>query len=554
MPFVQECSDFSIRNNQITVVEGCQYNTTHIIHNNQVRVVRQPERRQSTIWHRFRRIRIGDVSIIEDVGSDDEEKLDRSGLKTVTRRTMSIARVYGSNADTKFLCARYSGPGAFKAFKQDFDTFSAINCGSLPNLQFRCYILIIIVRHPKVAQLFGYNDQSNLPMLVFYDALIPLGRVLSARNQLTLILEIYFRLQIGVEKISDYLYETIVRSFQFDSYLTPSLDGGSLQNAYSATDTVIDYLVRVLQTDTILESISKQFKSHSEQQTAVKAWPCLAGSLWRRNQRVVIARWTGLAKMTQYVCGFSYPSAMDERKVIMEDGSIRFEFADCTGFKDRWWLSYDLFHGGRKLDIQKTWLVQAHSVFSQLGIHEEEWEEYCISDRFHLHFYHTEEDTCRQVIANTTSGNRPVYLFIRPIPRPSDNGAIWRSWAESEKYFWSFDPSGRERMSEGTRLSLGLPCFATEVKYHHSCDLAIYKVIEKIQLFHGFDPKTTDFARSLGYPLLWHDDQFQELEDLASEFTDILELYDNGDCTSKEESESDEEIVLYPRSNRATVV
>ncbi|KAI3613160.1 hypothetical protein WG66_001548 [Moniliophthora roreri] len=158
-----------------------------------------------------------------------------------------------------------------------------------------------------------------------------------------------------------------------------------------------------------------------------------------------------------------------------------------------------------------------------------------------------EENACQKLIPDT-----PVYLFVRTIPRLSNDEAIWRSWVESAKYFWSLDPSGREEMLESTRVSLGLPSFATNVQVSlYSWSLDAYKAIERLQLLNSFDPRTTDFARSLGYPLV---QLMRELEDSASEsdiIADILELYDND---ASEGSESDEEIVVYPRSNRAFVV
>jgi hypothetical protein len=39
-------------------------------------------------------------------------------------------------------------------------------------------------------------------------------------------------------------------------------------------------------------------------------------------------------------------------------------------------LRYDLHPGGEWALLAESWLAQAHSVFSQLGIHEDDWGDY----------------------------------------------------------------------------------------------------------------------------------------------------------------------------------
>uniref|UniRef100_A0A0W0G747 Uncharacterized protein n=1 Tax=Moniliophthora roreri TaxID=221103 RepID=A0A0W0G747_MONRR len=553
MAFIQGSSNFSISGGQLINIQGLQYVAT--IHDN--RVVVHKNGKKNTIWDEVRftiqasrclsncvveyeRIRTCDVRLTRVVANDTRWDVDR---------IFSIARIRGEDKEEEFLHVGYSGPGAFKAFKRDFAEFCAI-------------------RHPNSAQLFGYNDRRDIPALIFYDALIPLHRVFSGN----FVLLLYIEFQLSVTKLvkdgrnirsSELWIEPRSGKLRRGPHVqsdniwgllglsnTPSTPPVPLSiQAYSDTSTIIDYLVRILSTDTILEHFSDRHLRKLGRCTAVEAWPCLAGSLWKKNRRDVIARWMGLAETTQYVCVRCSSSAMDEHKVVMEDGSVQLKFTNRTDFKDYWWLRYDLLHGNRPLDIWKPWLAQAHSVFSQLEIHEEEWEECSITHSFYLGFHRTERNTCQQVITDT-----PVYLFIRSIPCPSDNEAIWRSWAKSAKYFWSFDPFGREEMLDSTRASLGLPSYVTDVGLcYYSWDLDIYKGIERIHFFKAFDPRTTVLAHSLGYPLwqiVGRGGRFQDLEDSTNKPT-IFESYDND---ASEGSESDEEIVVYSRSNRAAVV
>ncbi|ESK86072.1 hypothetical protein Moror_9370 [Moniliophthora roreri MCA 2997] len=528
MALIQECSDFAIQNAQFTIVQGSQYNTTHV-HNNRV-VVRKKKKKQ-TIWDEYERVRIGHIYLTNVVGTSDVYDLRwwlKSGnLRVVARRTVSVARIRGEDGDIEFLYMGYSGPEALKRFKRDFDEFSA-------------------VKHPNVAQLFGYNDQRGLPALIFYDALIPFIHVLS-KNQ-SLVLKIYFDFQIGVTRILEddddepfanelwieprsgalrrgpYVQGDVPDS---DPYPIPNAPSASLLDplpiqTYGYTSTIFDYLARILPTVAILEGISHQYSYHSEQVTPVEAWLYLASPLWKRNQQDIIVRWTGLTEMPRYECRDCNSSTTDKRKVAMKDGSIRFQFTGPTNFEDDWWLEYEL-------GIQVAWLAQAYGIFSQLGIREEEWNEYSITAGFRLYFHFTEAQINQLGNTDTTSNTLTSYLFVRRIPCPSDDETLWRSWTESAKYFWSFDPSGREEMSESMRAYLRLPSFTTEIMlWQDAWILDAYKAIEMINISKGFDPKTTDLARSLGYPLLkviGDEARFQELDS-------------NDDCSTSEGEET----------------
>ncbi|KAI3621210.1 hypothetical protein WG66_014494 [Moniliophthora roreri] len=403
--------------------------------------------------------------------------------------------------------------------------------------------------------LFGYSDsQYGLPALIFYDALIPLSRVLllnwsNKPNRANRWVELYFRLQAMVAGIRGDLHsgpidpnklwieprsgalrrgpyvqsnaDRLNRLFGIPSI--PHLDPLSIQT-YSDVNTVIDYLARILPIDMIFEEVGTRVKSRCWGVTAFGPWPYIVGSLRKRNQQLIIARWMGLTQIPQYVCVKAHDARFGRCGVFMEDGSVRFQFARRTDFGSSLWLTYKLFHGTEQLDIESAWLAQAHSIFSQLGVHEDEWKKYSIVDGFRLNL-----STYRKRNVGIASNESDPYLFVRPIPRPSDDETTWRSWTEST-YFWSLDPSGEEEMLESTRVSLGLPSFRPEINlWYKHWNFETYKVIEKYQRFKGFDPKTTDYARSLGYPLIQvvrDEDRFQELGE------------SNDDCSASEDEES----------------
>ncbi|KAI3620781.1 hypothetical protein WG66_009075 [Moniliophthora roreri] len=473
MPLVQGSSDFEFHNNQITVVEGSQYNTFNDYRT--LQIVHQGTRELS-IWDEYERVRTGDVNLIKTVGTSDLYKYDgpwwshNRNCRTVARRTISVARIHGEDKEAEFLYVGYSGPEALQAFKWDFDQFSA-------------------VKHLNVAQLFGYSDsQHSLPALIFYDALIPLNRVLLANRAnrwVVTVAEIdggffgtnpnilWIEPRSGALRRGPYVQSNIyMLGLIPNTPATIHLNPLSIQT-YSDINIVLDYLTRIFPIGTIFKKVSDQ--GYCWGLTAFKSWPYLVGSLWKRNQQPIIARWTGLTQIPQYVCVEACDSYLRRCGVVMEDGSVRFQFADPTKPRYSLCLRYEIFHGGEQLDIESAWLAQAHRILSQLGIHEDEREECSITTSFHLFLWggYREEST------DTASNKSTLYLFVRPIPRLSDE-TIWRSWAENT-YFWSLDSSGQEEMSESTRVSLGLPPYKTEISVRYkSWNVETYKVMETL--------------------------------------------------------------------------
>ncbi|EEB95530.1 hypothetical protein MPER_05484 [Moniliophthora perniciosa FA553] len=145
MVFMQGCSHFTIRDSQLTNVQGSQ----HITHIHKYREEKRP-----TIWQEYKQLRTCNLYVTRIVGDtvvrrDD----DKTWRKVDARRLIAHAnRVAGQDKETEFLRVEYSGSDAFEAFKLDFEQFSRI-------------------KHPHVAQLFGYNcNRQGLPALIFYDA------------------------------------------------------------------------------------------------------------------------------------------------------------------------------------------------------------------------------------------------------------------------------------------------------------------------------------------------------------------------------------------------
>ncbi|ESK92474.1 hypothetical protein Moror_4511 [Moniliophthora roreri MCA 2997] len=217
-----------------------------------------------------------------------------------------------------------------------------------------------------------------------------------------------------------------------------------------------------------------------------------------------IAFWSKAPQHLGYrLSGLNGPPAdsLRETMLYMENGSIRF----CVTFSTLYHVNYlelgyslQSRRSSRMVQFRRTWLLQAHSVLDKLQVGEH-WEAYLTIAGFWLHLHRRFEDE-RPTIGSFV--DTPYYLFVRPIPLPSDDPAVWSSW-ERSKYYWSLDAYGTQEMTESHRISLGLPSFTIRMSvYHESWDKRTYDAIHDVQAQQGFDPKTADFARTIGLPIL----------------------------------------------------
>jgi hypothetical protein len=128
-------------------------------------------------------------------------------------------------------------------------------------------------------------------------------------------------------------------------------------------------------------------------------------------------------------------------------------------------------------------------------------------------------DVClvRTLLRKELNISSKVYLFIPPVPRPSDDETIWRSWVEGERYFWSFDPFGRKKVSDVELASSGIPSFTCMIlSFGYTWTSSHYDIMQKIHTAKGFNPVTIDLTLSTGYPILQvigGDDRFEIFEE-----------------------------------------
>ncbi|KAI3604073.1 hypothetical protein WG66_000846 [Moniliophthora roreri] len=463
-------SNTTISGGQFSNVHGSQTNITHV-HGNLVQA--QQIRRELTKWDDYRHIQLGDIYLTKclahnmEVERDEhitEKKFRRKDgtvkkVKSVTHqrvaacRTISVACIFVGDrlGDTEFM----------HTFIQDFNRFTHI-------------------RSPRVAQLFGYSDNQNGSLaLIFYNAWIPLSHVIFKNNILSPLLYAYFGHQLTLWKpdedidIGDLwidprsgelhlgphvqipLYKSwMLLSYPSNSMLNRQLPPLSIQT-YSDMGTTFDYLTRAVHTVHIILGIARcdmTFWQELIDEDAESILQTLSGTIFHEPSQKITARMPVEVRDRTYYYLFRADISSDairESLDVMEDGSVQFTVMpmDIQSVEEitlRYLLS-------SFAELAYSWITQAHRVFTQHRIDEDEWDEYGMLAELTLIFKCKRQHPMLQENTSITSGSSgagPVYLFIQPVPQPSDDNEVWRFWAEGTKYFWSSDPSGKEEMDE----------------------------------------------------------------------------------------------------------
>ncbi|ESK87014.1 hypothetical protein Moror_11997 [Moniliophthora roreri MCA 2997] len=575
MAFLQGSSNFAIHGGQFTNVQGSQHNYYGGV------VVQQAAEKEWTMWDEYKRLRMSDIHLtrlVDGAGAARRDADLERGQRLRAHRIISVARVSGEKEDKEFLHVQYHGQDAYQEFERNFKQFSSI-------------------KHPYVAQLFGYNDNRHgFPALIFYDALIPLERIIYTRGRRSSILNIYFSYQLAMQQTltdghghasMDELWVeprsgALCRGPRIHIPLKGRQVAGPIVNpirpesptnhyfsplyvqTYSDMQIVLEYLIRTLSTRNILDGID-HIGAHTTtvslvDEAVVSMLRSFTAIYYRGDYRRTIAKWAKAEHQAPHQLSMAsdIPDTIRKTQIVMTDGSIRFtvnlrdapqlrRICAIYAMQDRRMLVY-------------SWLTQAHYMFGQLGIPKDEWEDYSTFHAFDLKLHRIRDHARPKGHRNIGWPTSPVYLFIRPIPQSSDDDEIWEYWAKGRKYYWSFDDTGMrdQEISDIVEISLGLPSFTSEISaFYRRWDCEAYEAVEKLHSVLGFDSATTDLARSLGLPffhVIGNEDRFEDCdEDSMATISDILDSYNvteevvNLSVSDSEDIDSEEEIVVYPR-------
>ncbi|KAK1223147.1 hypothetical protein PQX77_013983 [Marasmius sp. AFHP31] len=528
---------FNHSNSSRTSVSG---GTFSVVHGNQLNYYtgaprdRRPflpgEEWKEEIYREYERMPRGQIKLINTISEvkvTERESYEDSGCLTKgseaserTKRVFHLAQctVNATRESPPFLVVKYTGRDAKSAFKRDVLQFSQL-------------------QDPVFPQLRGFND-SEIPMVIFHDLLVPAMHAIEhAQNSPAI--SCYLRLQ-GETAVSNLPpaaaciilspSENFPRSEHIwirpqtgDICLGPAgpwlpSDCYFRMNIYPVSphyqhmrrsplplsaynnSALFDYLLQNATSDFVLSTLSQQ-----------NTWPYPDGIDYYRHILHVYSRFhqRPVAKFPENTwnftfCCFSFPLHHLEElaETLMEDGRIR-----CISYSTPIWL-FELIcqdrpsYGG----YVEAWLCQAVHVFHVLGIPRQEWENFALlPDYSYMFGLNPVGHTQSRQNYDSYRFDPPYYLFVLPPPQLPDTTPDVGSWIQAPAeslYYWSVDPDGSSRMPEAQRMEFGLPFFRNYADPPYSWKAEIYDLVRQWQEAKGFDPTTTDFARSLGYPII----------------------------------------------------
>ncbi|KAL0570889.1 hypothetical protein V5O48_011067 [Marasmius crinis-equi] len=170
---------------------------------------------------------------------------------------------------------------------------------------------------------------------------------------------------------------------------------------------------------------------------------------------------------------------------VMENGMTRFTLEE--GDRLSVWIDW--------VEERRGWISQATSVFHRCGVSlTDDLSQYeLLRPDLSLAGDLSDSEATRQ-----RRWEKPIYLFVGSLSPSTPT----EDCTTSSLHHWSFDPTGQHPLPAETCEHLGLPIeLSLDVSIPYRCrwNKEAYKWMHQYQLARGFDPKTTDFARHLGY-------------------------------------------------------
>ncbi|KAI3606049.1 hypothetical protein WG66_003936 [Moniliophthora roreri] len=448
-------------------------------------------------YNEFQTIRRGDMYVVKKVVSNEVEdlvwnKTQGGSKRTFLRgeRTIHTVEVQGKAA-VRFTAVSYGGQDAHKLWKKDFTACSRL-------------------QDHTAAQLFGIN-RSSIPSLIFYNGLsvLELWLDVSTGNLITPGHD-QPDLNVSLPLFQDY------QNYKFGRPLTAS------------TPTTMDMLKK--------ETALKFFQSHKDRfdyavvshaemlREYVRECPCdkshpeftkcvlrllrphdlLNRSIYRRIHHGLRFD-TVYSRLGMEIARHpSYPDAntMRASRGLVDGKQMEVEGRILTRF------TFQPDDSGNGVEVKfaswnngvfaaQTWLAQASRVFNALPAPVR------LEDYFTLSMPAITLESISQ--KKLPPPPKTLYLFVYPLPYPlTDRGLeIWRN---GRTHFWSFDEAGKIEFPEYDWFAECFGVYALAPNIHerveraHSWSSYVYDALHDWQIARGFNPKTTDFARSLGYP------------------------------------------------------
>ncbi|KAK1234220.1 hypothetical protein PQX77_002580, partial [Marasmius sp. AFHP31] len=350
-----------------------------------------------------------------------------------------------------FTMVEYRGPDARKAFRKDFVMLMSLTSNG--------------------PQMYGYN-LSTIPSILVYNELVPAAQVNAGSVGRIYLNSIRQQLGCGIEEMwLDPARGVFCRGLPGPTLQLTIRDFGREKLPLTA---------ELVQEDVLLRFLAGLKSKHVDD--VVIREVAFSGALTRVPERVlrptVISTLTNAPIAVANNTWKSFDDSLSDR-TLLADGMTRFTLAGGGLL----WLEWNW-------DARRAWMAQAWSVFGARGISmEEDLSVYhLVLPGASLEGHLSDSEARRQ-------SQQPIHLFIKPPALDLRRGDT------SSVHFWSFDEDGQCPLSDDLCLGLGLPMTfsISQFSSSHSWSNDAYDSLRQYQILRGFDPSTTDFARSLGF-------------------------------------------------------
>ncbi|KAK1223951.1 hypothetical protein PQX77_013159 [Marasmius sp. AFHP31] len=451
--FFQNARKFRITGGSFVQVQGDQINNTTTI-------VQVKEKEQTELDEYFE-VKRGAIYRVRENGSykyprrwdnGDREWGEEERLRA--DRTIHAAELVDRPGKV-FTVVEYTGPEAKKAFEDDF---------------------AMLIRNLRLnaAQMYGYN-LSAIPSILLYNELVPAAQVNAGIIGKVYLKSLYWW-QLCCEPEEMWLDPG--KGVFCRGPPGPRLDREGL---YFGDEVQLPLTAELIQEDVLLRFLAA-LKSKDIDDVVI------SGVAFSGASTIVpegVLRPTVISTLTNTPIAIAnsfwescYDSLSDRK--LLGNGMVRFTLNSGRYLRLVW-----------SSRAQEGWMAQAWSIFSTRGISlEEDLSAYQLIYRYaSLSDYALNYSVCRQA-------QQPIYLFIRPAGLPDLEYGNTPSL-----HYWSFDEAGHSTLSDDLYNDFGLPKTLHFFQYFMSRSWSndAYSCSRQYQLLRGFDPSTTDFARSLGY-------------------------------------------------------
>ncbi|KAJ8089588.1 hypothetical protein PM082_014844 [Marasmius tenuissimus] len=442
------------------------------VNGNQINHIVQREEKEHTEFDDFRNIKRGDMYKIRTICQvgDGVEGCQCEACEQAVTRTFCTAKVIG--VEGEFTAVTYSGRDARKVFEWEFLKYSR-------------------TQFTGASQIFAIHN-GTIPSMVLWHNLLPLAQF-----------------KENVQGLGLMYLETLRRQLRCrDEELWMDSSRGVVcrgpKGPYSQIPgDELEFRDLPPTAELLQEEVLVRFLASHKSKEADDAF--VHAMYYTRNDEDVPERvnrptiFSALTKTPIAVANNAWKSLEDNlvEQTCLENGWTRFRLdGDGTVLLGLNW------------DVEKAWLLQAWSVFHARGVLLEEGRQgFTLVFPYARLKGHLDESPsrCQQ------RRQQAIFLFVHPPPPPD-----LFVGNTSSLHHWSFYKDGQPQLSP--ECNLGLP---VNLRFHNygsesnSWSTNHYKTLHHYQLLRGFDPTTTDFARHLGYHLVFQpqndDDRFEDV-------------------------------------------